>query len=193
MLRVEDSHLANDAIMPIGRAKRDSWVFCDAGELCIAGPHVMRGYINRPDLNASRMFERDGQRGFRTGDLGTEAADGMLYCHGRIDDQVKLNGYRLVLLEVDAALATLPGARPAATVALRRANGAVARLVAFVETGSTEARLPQDLADWKVLLARKLPHYMLPTELLACERMPVSVNFKIDRARLAEIYQALNA
>ena len=90
-------------------------------------------------------------------------------------------------------MATLPGARPAATVALRRANGAVARLVAFVETGSTEARLPQDLADWKVLLARKLPHYMLPTELLACERMPVSVNFKIDRARLAEIYQALNA
>ena len=193
LLRVEDSHLANDAIMPIGRAKRDSWVFCDAGELCIAGPHVMRGYINRPDLNASRMFERDGQRGFRTGDLGTEAADGMLYCHGRIDDQIKLNGYRLELLEVDAALATLPGARPAATVALRRANGAVARLVAFVETGSTEARLPQDLADWKVLLARKLPHYMLPTELLACERMPVSVNFKIDRARLAEIYQALNA
>ena len=193
LLRVEDSHLADDAVMPIGRAKRDSWVFCDAGELCIAGPHVMRGYINRPDLNASRMFERDGQRGFRTGDLGTEAADGMLHCHGRIDDQIKLNGYRLELLEVDAALATLPGARAAATVALRRANGAVARLVAFVETGSEEAHLPDELADWKALLTSKLPHYMLPTELLPCARMPVSVNFKIDRAKLAEIYQSLNA
>lgn len=193
LLRVEDAHLADDAVMPIGRAKRDSAVYCDAGELCIAGPHVMRGYINRPDLNASRMFERDGQRGFRTGDLGTETADGMLYCHGRIDDQIKLNGYRLELLEVDAALATLPGARAAATVALRRANGAVARLVAFVETGRTEAALPDELSDWKSLLASKLPHYMLPTELLACERMPVSVNFKIDRAKLAEIYQSLNA
>ena len=70
-------------------------------------------------------------------------------------------------------------------------------LIAFagprVVKQATGKDLPQDLADWKVLLARKLPHYMLPTELLACERMPVSVNFKIDRARLAEIYQALNA
>lgn len=193
LLRVEDAHLANDAVMPIGRAKRDSAVYCDAGELCIAGPHVMRGYLNRPDLNETRMLIRDGQRGFRTGDLGSETADGMLFCHGRIDDQIKLHGYRLELLEVDAALATLPGARPAAAIALRRADGAVARLVAFVETGSGDAKLPDELTDWKPLLASKIPHYMLPTELLACERLPVSVNYKVDRKQLADRYQALNA
>lgn len=192
LLVVEDAQLATDAVMPIGRAKRDTQVYVDGGELCIVGPHVMRGYINRPDLNETRMFVRDGQRGFRTGDLGAEDDSGMLFCHGRIDDQIKLNGYRLELLEVDAALSTLPGARAAATVALRRPNGAVARLVAFVETGESGTVLPPELSDWKARLAARLPHYMLPTELLACERMPVSVNYKIDRAKLAEMYQALN-
>lgn len=193
LLRVDDAHLADGATMPIGYAKRDSEVFADNGELCISGPHVMRGYLNRPDLNETRMFTRNGHRGFRTGDLGHATEDGLLYCQGRIDDQIKLNGYRLELLEVDAALATLPGARAAATVALRKPNGTVARLVAFVETGGRDASLPEELAGWKDHLAHKLPHYMLPTELLGCERMPVSVNFKIDRARLAEIYQSLNA
>lgn len=193
LLRVDDALLATDGPMPIGHAKRDSMVYCDQGELCIAGPHVMRGYINRPDLNATRMFVRDGQRGFRTGDLGTEGPDGLLFCQGRIDDQIKLNGYRLELLEVDAALAALPGARAGAAVALRRPNGAVARLVAFVETGDEARELPAELAAWKELLATRLPHYMLPSELLPCARMPVSVNYKIDRAKLAQIYQALNA
>lgn len=193
LLRVEDVHLANDAVMPIGRAKRDSAVYCEDGELCIAGPHVMRGYLNRPDLNETRMLVRDGHRGFRTGDLGSETEDGILFCHGRIDDQIKLHGYRLELLEVDAALATLPGARAAAAIALRRADGAVARLVAFVETGSADATLPAELADWKRLLASKIPHYMLPTELLPCARLPVSVNYKVDRKQLAELYLSLNA
>jgi D-alanine--poly(phosphoribitol) ligase subunit 1 len=193
LLEVDDALLATDAVMPIGYAKRDAQVYCDEGELCIVGPHVMRGYINRPDLNATRMFVKDGLRGFRTGDLGTEGEGGLLFCQGRIDDQIKLNGYRLELLEVDAALATLPGARAGAAVALRRANGSVARLVAFVETGEGNESLPEELADWKNLLAARLPHYMLPTELLACPRMPVSVNYKIDRAKLAERYLALNA
>ncbi len=193
LLKVDDALLASDAVMPIGHAKRDSLVYCDEGELCIVGPHVMRGYINRPDLNATRMFMKDGQRGFRTGDLGSEGEGGLLFCQGRIDDQIKLNGYRLELLEVDAALATLPGGRAGAAVALRRPNGTVARLVAFVETGEGNESLPAELADWKNLLATRLPHYMLPTELLPCPRMPVSVNYKIDRAKLAEIYLALNA
>lgn len=193
LLKVDDALLATDAVMPIGYAKRDAQVYCDEGELCIVGTHVMRGYINRPDLNATRMFVKDGLRGFRTGDLGIEGEGGLLFCQGRIDDQIKLNGYRLELLEVDAALATLPGARAGAAVALRRANGSVARLVAFVETGEGNESLPEELADWKNLLAARLPHYMLPTELLACPRMPVSVNYKIDRAKLAERYLALNA
>jgi len=190
LLALEESHLAGDGgVLPIGRPKRDSLVYCDDGELCIVGAHVMRGYLNRADLNQSRMFLRNGQRGFRTGDLGSVDASGMLYCHGRSDDQIKLNGYRMELLEIDAALGALPGNRPAASVPLRRPNGTVARLVAYVETGTPDAVLPVELAQWKTLLAQRLPAYMIPSELRGCIRLPVSLNYKIDREQLAQAYR----
>jgi D-alanine--poly(phosphoribitol) ligase subunit 1 len=191
---VDDTLLAQHARLPIGYAKRDGAVFIDDGELCIAGAHVMRGYLNRDDLNATRMFMRDGQRGFRTGDLGAIEADGLLFCHGRIDDQIKMGGYRIELMEIDAALRALPGVAGAAAVPLRRPDGSVARVVGFVETGDAldarhTLRLPTALDDWKALLAARLPSYMIPSELLACRSLPVSVNFKIDRVQLAQDYR----
>lgn len=186
---VDDAVLAEHPRLPIGRAKRDSRVFVDDGELCIAGPHVMRGYLNRDDLNATRMFTHHGQRAFRTGDLGAVDAHGLLFCQGRIDDQVKVGGYRIELLEIDAALRALPGARGAAAVPLRRPDGSVARIVAFVETGDDARHLPAHLHDWKALLAARLPSYMIPSELLGCRALPVSVNFKIDRTQLAQDYR----
>lgn len=186
---VDDAVLAHHARLPIGRAKRDAEVFVDDGELCIAGAHVMRGYLNREDLNAARMFSHNGQRAFRTGDLGAVDGDGLLFCHGRIDDQIKMGGYRIELMEIDAALRTLPGAASAAAVPLRRPDGSVARIVAFVATGNDDGRLPDALYDWKTLLAACLPSYMIPSELLACRSLPVSVNFKIDRAQLAQDYR----
>ncbi|MFM0091944.1 D-alanine--poly(phosphoribitol) ligase [Paraburkholderia sediminicola] len=189
---VDDAVLAHHARLPIGHAKRDAEVFVDDGELCIAGAHVMRGYLNREDLNAARMFTHNGQRAFRTGDLGAVDGDGLLFCHGRIDDQIKMGGYRIELMEIDAALRTLPGAASAAAVPLRRPDGSVARIVAFVAfvaTGNDDGRLPDALRDWKTLLATRLPSYMIPSELLACRSLPVSVNFKIDRAQLAQDYR----
>ncbi|MFM0101626.1 AMP-binding protein [Paraburkholderia nemoris] len=186
---VDDAVLAHHARLPIGHAKRDAEVFVDDGELCIAGAHVMRGYLNRDDLNAARMFTYNGQRAFRTGDLGAVDSDGLLFCHGRIDDQIKMGGYRIELMEIDAALRALPGAASAAAVPLRRPDGSVARVVAFVATGNDDVRLPDALHDWKTLLAARLPSYMIPSELLACRSLPVSVNFKIDRAQLAQDYR----
>ncbi|MFM0735139.1 D-alanine--poly(phosphoribitol) ligase [Paraburkholderia sediminicola] len=186
---VDDAVLAHHARLPIGYAKRDAEVFVDEGELCIAGAHVMRGYLNRADLNAARMFIHDGQRAFRTGDLGAVDGGGLLFCHGRIDDQIKMGGYRIELMEIDAALRALPGAASAASVPLRRPDGSVARIVGFVATGNDDGRLPDALHDWKMLLAARLPSYMIPSELLACRSLPVSVNFKIDRAQLAQDYR----
>ncbi|CAE6835263.1 AMP-binding protein [Paraburkholderia haematera] len=186
---VDDAVLAHHARLPIGRAKRGAEVFVDDGELCIAGAHVMRGYLNREDLNAARMFTHHGERAFRTGDLGAVDADGLLFCQGRIDDQIKMGGYRIELMEIDAALRALPDAASAAAVPLRRPDGSVARIVAFVATGSDDGRLPGALHDWKALLAARLPSYMIPSELLACRTLPVSVNFKIDRVQLAQDYR----
>jgi D-alanine--poly(phosphoribitol) ligase subunit 1 len=115
----------------------------------------------------------------------------LLFCHGRIDDQVKLNGYRIELAEIDAALAAMPGGIHAAAVPLRRMDGSVARIVAFVETGANDERggqlaLP---ADWRARLGERLPPYMIPSELIACRMLPLTVNAKIDRARLADDYR----
>ncbi|MEE7547878.1 D-alanine--poly(phosphoribitol) ligase [Xanthomonas sp. Kuri4-1] len=94
---------------PIGRAKPYAEVFLHDGEICMAGPHVMHGYLGRPDLDAGVLFRHHGQRAYRSGDLGEVDADGLLYFRGRRDDQIKLHGYRIELAEVDVALATLPG------------------------------------------------------------------------------------
>ena len=189
---VDDALLAaHPERLPVGFARRGGEVFVERDELCIAGPYVMRGYLNRSDLNATKMFERGGMRAFRTGDLGRADADGLLYCDGRIDDQVKLNGYRIELAEIDAALAALPGGAHAAAVPLRRADGTVARIVAFVETGANDesgARLSLP-ADWRVRLGDRLPPYMIPSELIACRLLPLTINAKIDRARLADEYR----
>ncbi|WP_206950674.1 AMP-binding protein [Trinickia acidisoli] len=189
---VDDAVLdAHPERLPIGFARRGGSVFVEQGELCIAGPYVMRGYLNRADLNVTRMFSRDGARAFRTGDLGHVAAGGLLFCHGRMDDQVKLNGYRIELAEIDAALAAMPGGAHAAAVPLRRPDGSVARIVAFVETGANDAQgarlaLP---TDWRARLGERLPPYMIPSELIACRMLPLTINAKIDRARLADDYR----
>lgn len=181
---VDDALIAAHSPLPIGRPKRDSDVIVVDGELCIAGPHVMRGYLNRADLNETRLFEFDGKRIFRTGDLGSIDNTGLLFCHGRMDDQIKMGGYRIELMEIDAALRTLPGVANAAAVPLRRSDGSVARVVGFVELPGGHA-VPD---DWKRRLAAHLPPYMVPSELLGCDAIPVSVNFKIDRVRLAADY-----
>ncbi|MEM5389100.1 AMP-binding protein [Paraburkholderia phymatum] len=186
---VDDTVLGKYERLPVGYAKRGAKVFVDAGEICIAGAHVMRGYLNRDDLNAARMFMCDGQRAFRTGDLGAVDGDRLLFCHGRIDDQIKFGGYRIELSEIDAALCALQGVSSAAAVALRRPDGRVMRIVAFVATGSAEGTLPGALLDWRAQLAVRLPSYMVPSELLTYESLPVSANFKTDRARLVQDYR----
>lgn len=173
---------------PIGRAKPYAEVFIENGEISIAGDHVMRGYLNRPDLNASRMFTRNGKRGYRSGDLGDIDARGLVTFRGRIDDQIKLHGYRIELAEIDAAIAALPGARAGATVALRRPDGAIIRLIGFVEPAEAGPEglqpLPATLADWKAVLGRRLPPYMIPSELIACHRFPTTSTDKADRKQL---------
>ena len=152
----------------------------------------MRGYLNRPDLNASRMFTRGGKRGYRSGDLGEIDGQGLITFRGRIDDQIKLHGYRIELAEIDAAIAALPGVRAGATVALRRPDGAIVRLIGFVEPATPGAAglqpLPEALAAWKDTLGRRLPPYMIPSELLSCSPFPTTSTDKADRKQLERLY-----
>ena len=180
--------------LSIGRAKPYAEVFLDDGEICIAGDHVMRGYLGRPDLTAKSLFQHNGKRAYRTGDIGEIDDQGLVYFHGRRDDQIKLNGYRIELGEIDAALSGLPGVHAAATIALRRPDGSLVRMIGFVSTPETLepgviGPLPEQLHNWKEALGERLPHYMVPSELVACGRFLTNVSDKVDRKRLEAQYR----
>ena len=92
----------------------------------------MRGYLNSPQLNQEKLFLEGGVRGFRTGDFGAIGDDGLIFCRGRRDDQIKLNGYRIELLEVDKVLQQLPGVARSVVVPLHKADGSVVRLLGCI-------------------------------------------------------------
>ncbi|MYZ42741.1 D-alanine--poly(phosphoribitol) ligase [Schauerella aestuarii] len=202
-IEIDDALLAAHPQLPIGYAKPDSAVWVEGDELCIAGEHVMRGYLNRPDLNATKLFtDTSGRRAFRTGDVGEQREDGLLFCRGRRDDQIKLNGYRIELTEVDAALDHLTGVRAGACIVLRRPDGTAVRLIGFVERsegvdGADDSALliqgPDAFGRWKHVLGERLPGYMVPTELIVCKHLPMSPNHKIDRKTLAQWYADMPA
>lgn len=151
----------------------------------------MRGYLNRHDLNTSKLFEYRGQRAFRTGDWGEIHGNGLIFCRGRIDDQIKLNGFRIELADIDSALQRLNGVSQAAAVALRRQDGAAGRLIGFViaEQAVDQTIASEFVAACKAGLAELLPAYMIPSEILIVDSLPLSMNHKVDRKKMAELYQ----
>ncbi|WP_155373909.1 non-ribosomal peptide synthetase [Catellatospora vulcania] len=154
------------------------------GELYIAGIGLARGYHLRPDLTAERFvadpFGAPGERMYRTGDLVRRRADGNIDFLGRTDDQVKIRGYRVELGEIESALGTHPAVAHAAVIVDSSGDGAK-RLAGYVVRGPG-----WDGADEVVLpalrehLKRTLPDYMVPAALMAVERLPLTVNGKLD-------------
>ncbi|MNV36054.1 D-alanine--poly(phosphoribitol) ligase subunit 1 [compost metagenome] len=177
---------------PIGVAKPYAEVFIDDGEICMAGDHVMRGYLDRPDLDQGVLFDHHGKRAYRSGDLGDLDAEGRVYFRGRKDDQIKLNGYRIELAEVDASLSTLAGVVAGAAVVLRRPDGSLVRMIGFVELSQPGEGLvqplPAALQDWKEQLGRRVPPYMIPSELIAVDALPTGNSNKVDRRQLEQRY-----
>ncbi|MCL2316828.1 MAG: amino acid adenylation domain-containing protein [Actinomycetia bacterium] len=149
------------------------------GELCVGGAGVARGYLNRPELTAERFIDNPYGEGrlYRTGDVARWLQDGNLEFLGRTDDQVKIRGYRIELGEIEATLAGLPGVREAAVV-VRTAGDGEAALCGYVAAeGSDSDTL---LAG----LARHLPAYMVPDQLVVLGALPHNTSGKVDKAAL---------
>ncbi len=151
-----------------------------AGELCLAGVGLARGYLGRPELTAERFIPdpfADGERLYRTGDRARWRTDGRLDYLGRLDQQVKVRGHRVELGEVEAALAACSGVAEAAVLAA--GEGAERRLVAYV-AGAGAAT-----ADLRTELRRSLPEAMVPSVVVALPALPLQPNGKVDRKALA--------
>ncbi|MDI6104069.1 amino acid adenylation domain-containing protein [Actinoplanes sp. NEAU-A12] len=157
----------------------------EAGEICVSGPGLAIGYVGRPDLTAERFVTipspNGGQRRvYRTGDLARLAPSGELEFLGRADRQVKLNGQRIELEEIERVLATHPRVHQAA--ALIHGEGVTRTLKAVLVAPEG---VPPDLGE---LLARSLPAYMVPAGMRAIDALPLNTNGKIDRAALARLF-----
>ncbi|MFI9157566.1 amino acid adenylation domain-containing protein [Kitasatospora aureofaciens] len=151
----------------------------EAGELCLAGACVARGYLNDPAATAA-AFVPDigvpGQRMYRTGDKVRRRPDGVFEYIGRYDDQAKIRGFRIEPGEVATVLKQHPGVRDA-FVAVEHSGRPDARLVGYVVTGAPTA----ELVDF---VAARLPRYMVPAALVVLPALPLTPNGKVDRAAL---------
>ena len=195
-VRIDRAILANHPTLPIGYTMPGTrLLICDEngapvavgerGELVIAGPNVSPGYFHRDDLTANAFSTRDGQRAYRTGDWAREK-DGLFFCDGRMDGQIKLFGYRIELGDLEANLRALPDIADAVVLPVSKA-GKIESLAAFVILSGEKAGTDFELAArLKTKLGERLPAYMLPRKFHFLEAFPMTANGKADRRALAE-------
>jgi len=156
------------------------------GELVIGGAGVARGYRNRPELTAERFVPNPFASGngctrlYRTGDRARFRPDGEIEFLGRLDDQIKIRGYRVELAEISNALNLFDGVQASAVTVTgenQEEKGLLAYMVVRPGTEITSAKLRQHLR-------KSLPEYMIPSAFVPMESLPVTSNGKIDRGAL---------
>ncbi|MEC0530926.1 amino acid adenylation domain-containing protein, partial [Bacillus sonorensis] len=160
----------SDQIQPIGIA----------GELCIGGAGVAKGYLGRPELTEKKFTENPfvpGERLYRTGDRACWLPNGTLRILGRMDHQVKINGYRIETEEIESVLLRTGLVREAVVAVQNDKNGR-AGLTAYV--------IPSDVdtTALRAVLSKDLPAYMIPVYIIPLENMPLTLNGKLDKNAL---------
>ncbi len=158
------------------------------GELYLGGAGLARGYLNRPELTAEQFvahpFGADpAVRLYRTGDLGRYRANGDVEFLGRLDDQIKVRGFRVEPGEVEAALRELPAVTAAAVMG-REDDRGQRRLFAYVVTAGSQPLSTHKLRDH---LRSRLPEYLVPDGIVTLDSLPLTPNGKLDRHALAAL------
>jgi D-alanine--poly(phosphoribitol) ligase subunit 1 len=198
-VRVDDEMARSSQPLPVGRALEGIRVYAadetgaelpggQTGELRIVGPTVGLGYYGRTDLTEASFFidAETGLRGYATGDMGF-CADGMAHFRNRRDLQIKLNGYRLELGDVEGNLLRLPYIARAAVVPAIR-NGKAVYLTAYIvlkpdapaPSGAISSVVKRDLAKYAA-------SYMTPRKIVVLDALPLNNSGKTDRAALARL------
>ena len=178
--------------VPLGRPVSNAYVYVvdenldfvplgAPGEIVFSGVCVGRGYVNDPERTRQVFVpdpHRGGERLYRSGDYGRWRPDGKLEFLGRRDAQVKINGFRIEIGDVENALSRVRGVRQGAAVVAER-NGRGKRLVAFYS-----ASRPLEAAELRERVGESVPGYMVPSSFEWREALPMTANGKIDRKRL---------
>ncbi len=154
-----------------------------AGEMCISGAGLARGYLNRQSMTAEKFVDNPyeaGEKMYRTGDLARWLPDGNIEYLGRIDDQVKIRGFRIELGEIEANLLKYPPVREAAVIAREDKKKEKYLAAYFTSEGELGAE------ELREHLLKELPDYMVPTCFMQLENMPMTPSGKIDRKVLPE-------
>ncbi|ROR25863.1 surfactin family lipopeptide synthetase A [Mobilisporobacter senegalensis] len=154
------------------------------GELCIAGDGVAKGYLNQPELTASKFIDNPYGEGklYRSGDLARWLPNGDMEYLGRIDEQVKIRGFRIELGEIENALRNQPGISDVAVAALEA--GGDKSICAYLIPTDKERKL--DMSEIKNALREELPEYMLPGFMMQIDALPLTQNGKLDVKALPE-------
>jgi D-alanine--poly(phosphoribitol) ligase subunit 1 len=156
----------------------------ERGEIVIAGPNVSPGYLGRPDLTERAFFIHNSERAYRTGDWGRQRG-GLIFFEGRMDNQVKVSGYRIELGDLEANLRALPGIADAVVLPVGEGTR-VESLAAFVVQSADEGGSDFERATrLKTALAERLPTYMVPRKFHFMDAFPMTANGKADRRALA--------
>jgi amino acid adenylation domain-containing protein len=190
----EEAHAG--AALPIGRPVANARTYIldqfmqpvpvgVVGQLFIGGRGVARGYLNRPELTAEKFipdpFSREtGARLYQTGDLARYLSDGNIEFVGRVDEQVKVRGFRIEPGEVEAALREQRGVREAVVVARPDVSGQSA-LVAYVLAERNQEITQKELRE---RLRERLPEFMVPAVFVLLSDLPLAPNGKVDRRAL---------
>ncbi len=184
-------------VLPLGAGMRDVQLLVinragrlagigEVGEIAVRSPHLAGGYLGDAALTADKFRVNpftglDGDRIYRTGDLGRYLPDGEVAFAGRADQQVKIRGFRIEPAEIEARLAALPGVREAVVVA--REDRGEKRLVAYIVPERAEGAAVSP-AFLRQALRDRLPAYMVPSAFVLLERLPITPNGKVDRRAL---------
>ena len=185
-LPIEERHIGK----PIGNTKCyvvDSFFNLQPlgvpGELCIGGAGLARGYLNRADLTSEKFIDNPFGKGkiYKTGDLVRWLPSGNIEFLGRIDNQVKVNGFRIEIGEVETALNSFDFITNAVVVA-KEISGSK-QLVAYCKTNNTQAL---NILEVKDMLSELIPEYMIPKFIIEIDEIPLTPNGKVNRKLLTE-------
>ena len=195
-VQIDRAVLARYPDLPVGYPKPGSHILIadetgqamppgEHGEIVIVGPNVSPGYLNRPDLNARVFQPLGGRPAYRTGDRGY-LQDGLLFFEGRLDNQIKLHGYRIELGDVETHLRSLPMVRDAVVVPQVK-QGKVEALVAFVILAEPPTVPAFEVTQrLRAELGERVPSYMVPGKFRYLDVFPITPNGKADRRALVE-------